>query len=175
MRCVRATSPDGDPWTIRVVWLPRWRALVGRFGGCRRDRLRDSDGPDVTRLGDAADVVSQSGGGGSGSRLSELLDDVAAGVLILVLIFIAVGLVWWIALPLLLLVIDVLVLTFLFLAGVVARVLFRRPWTVEAKSDTDVVEVPVVGWFAALRLRDRMADAVKHGRLPLRAEQFLPR
>jgi hypothetical protein len=74
---------------------------------------------------------------------------------------------WWLLLPLLLLVLDVLVVVALVIAGVAGRVLFRRPWTVRASGPAGAeATAAVVGWRAALRTRDEIADKLRMGYRP---------
>lgn len=70
-------------------------------------------------------------------------------------------------LPLILAVVDVVVVVALVVGGVVARVVFRRPWTVEARDGAGgQVTRRVVGWVASGRVRDEMAAELAHGRAP---------
>ncbi|MEU4244919.1 hypothetical protein [Actinoplanes sp. NPDC026619] len=165
MRTVTVQASDGVTWRVRVVWEPRWRALARRFGGWRRRRKGDDGGPDLGGL-DLSSGGHHGGGGGGG--WSDLGDDIA------VLIAVVIGLIvfgfvfWWLLLPLLLLVLDVVVVIVLLIVGVVARVLFRRPWIVEATggSPGSPVTAEVVGWRAALRTRDEMAEKLRLGYRP---------
>jgi hypothetical protein len=89
-------------------------------------------------------------------------DPIGAVALVLAWLLVLV-LFWWLALPLLLLVLDVLVLVPLLLLGGLVKVLLRRPWRVEAvrpgpgragARHTVRDEVAVAGWRRALRARD---------------------
>lgn len=162
VRSVAVAAPDGTPWRVRVAWEPRWRALARRFGGWRtRRRRRDDNGDDVVdgavQVGDAA----ASGGGGGGF-------DVGDAIIVLAVVFIAViagaVLFWWVLLPLLLVVLDLLIVLLLLLVSIAGRVLFRRPWIVQATSgDGQRIVVEVVGWRAALRRRDELAELLGRG------------
>lgn len=154
-------SPDGLTWRVRVVWEPRWRALARRFGGWRRRRKGDDGGPD---LGDLGNVDLPSGGHGGGF-FGDLADDLVVGIAIIIGLILFGFVFWWLLLPLLLLVLDIVVVIVLLVAGVVARVLFRRPWIVEAVGGGRVA-TEVVGWRAALRTRDEMADKLRLGHRP---------
>lgn len=152
MRTAAAVSPAGVEWSVRVVWEPRWRALARRTGGWRRRRGKGG-GPDLPDL----------------PWLSAL--DGPEGCLVGIVAWLAVivgGLLfWWLLLPLLLLFLDLLVIVILLAIGVVARVLFRRPWTVRANASTgETVTVNVVGWRRALRRRDELAEQLRHGLTP---------
>ncbi|MGW5666588.1 hypothetical protein [Micromonospora sp. NPDC003776] len=116
----------------------------------------------MVQLGDAA--TSGSGGGGD--------FDLGDAIIVLVVVFIAViaaaALFWWVLLPLLLLAIDLVVVLVLLVLAVVGRVLFRRPWTVEATAaNGETVTTEVVGWRAALRRRDEIAEVLRRGQRPV--------
>ncbi|MEV2240383.1 hypothetical protein [Micromonospora sp. NPDC049891] len=165
MRSVSVSAPDGIRWTVRVVWEPRWRALARRFGGWRRKRDRDRGIGDVVdgtlQVGDAATPGSNRGGAGGGFDLEDV-------VFVLVVVFFAVIITavvfWWVLLPLLLVVIDLVVVLVLLVSAVLGRVLFRRPWTVQATAaHGERIVAQVVGWRAALRRRDEMAESLARG------------
>jgi hypothetical protein len=169
VRTVAVTTPEGASWQVRVVWAPRWRALARRFGGWRAKRSGNA-GDNAGDLADGAlrigGDVANSGGGGGGGGLS-LGDEILAIVVIFIALVLAAVVFWWVLLPLLLLVLDVVIVLILLAASIVARVLFRRPWTVEATSPgQERVACPVVGWRAALRQRDEMADSLRRGLRP---------
>jgi hypothetical protein len=183
MTSVLVTDPDGVRWRVHVAWQPRWPALVRRFGAWRHTRKRgrgrrgDGAGTVVDNLLDVGQAAasgrgggSTGGGGGSGGGFLDGLDLGEAVVVIVVALFAVIALAflfWWVILPLLLLVLDAVIVLILLVAAVVGRVLFRRPWTVEALADgQDTVVVPVVGWRAALRRRDDMVDLLRQGQPP---------
>jgi hypothetical protein len=60
---------------------------------------------------------------------------------------------------------ELLIVVVLLIAGVTGRVVFRRPWTVFAKSGPDVHQRPVVGWRASRRAIDQVAEQIASGRL----------
>src|SRR5690349_15369724 len=122
MRTVAVTAPDGTEWAVRVAWEPRWPLLVRRFGGWRDKRRAKKRGSGVD-VGDGVDAV------GAGLNLG---DDLVTALLVIVGLILFGLLFWFLLLPLLLLLFDVIVLLFLFAVATAARVLFRRPWTVEA-------------------------------------------
>jgi hypothetical protein len=73
--------------------------------------------------------------------------------------------------PLLLAAFDLIVIVLLTVLAVSARVVFRRPWLVEATSPTTRATWRVVGWRASGRAVDDAAEALAHGhRLPAGAE-----
>jgi hypothetical protein len=163
VRAITATTPDGVAWTVRVIWQPRWRPLARRFGGWRRRRK----GVDLSGPLDGVDVPTGGGGSGGGGVFDSLFDDLAIAILVIIGLVVAGALFWWLILPLLLLAVDILVVVVLFALAIPARVLFRRPWTVEAVtksgSDADRFVTDVVGWRPALRTRDDIVDKIKLG------------
>ena len=164
MRTVSVTAPEGTPWNIRVVWAPRWRALARRFGGWRAKRTGGSGDVVGGALRASGDVQTSGGDGGGGLDLG---DEIAAIVIALVAFLVGVALFWWVLLPLLLVMLDVVIVLILLAASIVARVLFRRPWTVEATAPGhNRLSTHVVGWRAALRRRDEIADSLRHGLRP---------
>jgi hypothetical protein len=91
---------------------------------------------------------------------------VVAVVLALVAVIVAAAAFWWVVLPLLAVVVDAAIVVILFVAGCVARIVFRRPWTVQATSSRgDRLTRKVVGWRQALRQRDEMVSALRNGAL----------
>lgn len=128
-----------------------------RFGGWRAKRRGDVGPGDV--LKDGADVSTSIGSGWS--------NELVATAIVLFAVVLAAVLFWWVLLPVLLIILDGLIVLALLFASVVARVLFRRPWIVRATADTgEITEVGVVGWWAALRRRDGIADSLRHGQHP---------
>jgi hypothetical protein len=153
MRTAAAVSPAGVEWSVRVVWEPRWRALARRFGGWRRRRGKGG-GPELPNL----DLPNIGGLDGDGCLV---MIGVVLAAIVAALLF------WWLLLPLLLLFVDLLVILVLLVAGIAARVLFRRPWTVQASASTgETLSVNVVGWRRALRRRDEIAEQLRHGLTP---------
>ena len=85
--------------------------------------------------------------------------------LVIVLAFLAIVLLIIFGIPVLLALLDLVVVLVLLVVGVVARVLFRRPWLVEGESDAgDRVERRVVGLLASGRMRHELAGDLEHGR-----------
>ncbi|MEU8821134.1 hypothetical protein [Actinoplanes sp. NPDC048796] len=157
MRTVEVSAPGGTRWEVRVVWEPRWRVMARRFGGWRAKRRKDVGPGDVVSGG--AEVSSEVGSSGGNFN-----DEFVIIAIVFFAFVLAAVLFWWVLLPLLLIVLDALIILILLAASVVTRVLFRRPWIVRATSSTgDTTEAEVVGWRAALRRRDAMAEALRHG------------
>ena len=140
--------------------------MARRYGGWRRRRQDDRiGGNDLPDLGGVDLPVARSGGGGSWHDLG---DDILVGIAVIVGVIVFGLLFWWLLLPLLLLVLDAVAVVVLLVAGIAGRVLFRRPWTVQASGGPGAARVAarVVGWRASLRARDEMADRLRAGDPP---------
>lgn len=135
---------------MRRLWAPRLggERLWSRFRRRTRwARRRTGDLAEVADPGCALDV------------LGDLF--VAVGIVLVVLFVVFVGL------PLLLALLDVLVIVLLTAVGIVARVLFRRPWLVEATGGDQMRRTwRVVGWRASREAVDDIADTLAHGHAP---------
>ena len=135
------TSLDGRKWTVRRRWLPKVARTARRRVDGHLRRLRH-----VGRAGDVADVAS-------------VFDDLLPAIAILIVVVAALAFLVT-GLPLL---IDAVAILAFGVGGAVARVLFRRPWTVEAVSGDDRIERQVVGWRRAGEEVALLAHAVEHG------------
>ena len=151
-------TPSGDLWRVRRLWAPRWRGetFTSRaWGRLRRSGRRTGHMADVPSPGCAADLVDELA--------------IAVGVILVVLFVVFVGV------PLLLAVIDLLALMLLTALGVVARVVFRRPWMVEAVGPDEVRRTwRIVGWRASREAVDSIADGLAHGAPPPRGHEAAP-
>ncbi|MEZ5410958.1 MAG: hypothetical protein R2761_23210 [Acidimicrobiales bacterium] len=122
-------SPDGRQWQVRRRLVPRLGAetLPGRIW---------------RRMKDAADHATTGVDVGSGcvpGSFSDLAVLAVALVLLAAVIFIVI--------PLLAAIVDLVILLLLAVLGILARVVFRRPWVVEAAaSDGQRHQWRVVGW-----------------------------
>lgn len=137
------TGVDGRTWTVRRRWVPRLGAesLWGRF----RRRVRSA----VRRVLDSADIAP----GG--------FDVLGEGLVTAFVVVFMVMLAVFTVVPVLVAVLDVLVILVLAALGFVARVLLRRPWTVEASAEGSRRRTwRVVGFRAAGREVDRIADGL---------------
>lgn len=142
---------DGRVWRVRRRWVPR----LGTDSVWRRFRRRVRSARE--RATDAADLDPG------------CLDLVGEGIAVAVVVILVVLAVVFIGLPLLVAVVDLVIVLLLALLGVVARVLFRRPWVVEAVSDEDEPEVltwRVVGWRTSGAKVDEVADRLEAGLSP---------
>ena len=102
------------------------------------------------------------------------LPDVVGSDELLVVIAVVVGMVvfgllFWFLLPLLLLALDILAVLVLLVLAIPARVLLRRPWTVEAVAISSGhpgqrFHTQVVGWRRALGVRDEIARQLQEDR-----------
>lgn len=149
---MEVVSPDGRSWRVVRRWAPRW---VGRGPRARlaaaRQRRRRRDGDDRVRWYDWFDLPGDFG------------DSPGAFLAVIVIVILLVVSILW-GLPLILGLIDVVLLLLAVLLGAVARVMFRRPWTVEAvASDGERRTRKVVGWFASGRAAEEWAEQLRHG------------
>ncbi|MDQ3305903.1 MAG: hypothetical protein M3535_07985 [Actinomycetota bacterium] len=157
MTSLRTVSPDGHAWRVRRQWTPRLegRGLRERLAARRRRRAAKED----RDKGDSfwSELLEPI------SWLSESVPTLVVGLVLTALSVLLVVL----GLPLLLVVVDLVVVVALVVGGVVARVLFRRPWTVEAVSDGgERATRQVVGWRASGRERHELVHEITHGRPP---------
>jgi len=149
-RTQSVSAPDGTAWNVSLRWMPRWRALARRFGGwrdkrqSRRTSLNAGDWvPDPTTFFDG-----DCGHGGGGGWLDvDLADNIIGAIVAIVALIVAGLLFWWIVLPALLLILDVIIVAVLTVFGVLTRVLLNRPWTIEVTAqDGRRFTKQVVGW-----------------------------
>jgi len=92
---------------------------------------------------------------------------VLVGIAVIVGLIVFGVLFWFVLLPLLLVLLDFLVVVVLALA-IPARVLLRRPWTIEAVPATEEghdnrFSTQVVGWRRARRVRDEIVQKLRDG------------
>jgi hypothetical protein len=133
----KVTAPDGRKWTLGRHWLPR------------RKRFTKADVTDV-----GPDFPGIDG-----------LDDlgivgfiIAAVVAVIVVIFLALLLFNVFALAL-----ELLIVIVVALAGVIGRVVFRRPWIVVARNGDTQLQWPVVGYFNSRRHIQEIAGQLALG------------
>jgi hypothetical protein len=140
------TAPDGGHWSVRRRWLDRpFPSLRKRFRAGRRENLEDNV------IGGLLNVDDISEGWASLA--------VAAAVLLIV----------FVALPLLGVALELIALIFVLCSGVVGRVIFGRPWTVEAVEcggRNRSVSFPVKGWRRAGEAATGLAREVAAGGRP---------
>jgi hypothetical protein len=149
MRGRPVRSPDGTTWVVRR----RWSSRLDVPTAWKRARRRTEQS---TRGATTAGDVSLA------SAL--LIDDGAVLVRWAIIAVVAVVLVF---MTTLLLVVEVALLALVVLAGMGSRVVLRRPWTIEAVSDTgDRLTWKAVGWRASAARRDEVAEQLRSGRTP---------
>lgn len=145
-------SPDGRQWRVRRRLVPRLGAetVLGRL----RRRIRGTI--DKTRsAGDALDVAD--------GCLSIDLDAIAVVVIVIVAVLLAV----FVVIPLLVAIVDLLILVVLGLLGILARIVLRRPWVVEASAADGERHVwRVVGWRRSGERLDHIAQMLSAGIVP---------
>jgi hypothetical protein len=145
------TAADGAAWTVRRRWDPRNRAHGPRFRPRRTDLW--------TELGKSGkgDVVE-----GAGC----LLEAEVIGLVLLAAIVVALA-AWFFLIPLILFLGEFVLLVVLVAASVVGRVLFKRPWVIEAVGPMEERHRwEVVGWRASGDHAALVAQQLRDG-LPL--------
>jgi hypothetical protein len=133
----KVTAPDGRKWTLGRHWLPR------------RKRFKKADisdvGPDLPGI--------------------EGIDDL--GIIGLVIaVVVSIILVAFVALLLFnvfALAIELLIVIVVALAGLIGRVIFRRPWIVFARNGDTSLQWPVVGYFNSRRHIQEIAEQLALG------------
>ncbi|HPB45406.1 MAG: hypothetical protein M9952_08900 [Microthrixaceae bacterium] len=100
------------------------------------------------------------------------LPDLGEGIAIALLVIAAALLFIFLGIPLLIALGELALLLVLFVIGVVTKVVFRRPWTVEAIDHTGERHAwRVVGWRASGEVRNLVAERVTTtGAVPTIAE-----
>jgi hypothetical protein len=142
------TSADGTVWQVGFRWLPRsprWPGVGFRQWRKRKEKSRDSN------LGDWFDLG---------------MPDSLTALIVIVLCVAAVVLAWLFVFPALFFVFDILLLLVIAGLGILARVVLRRPWIIEAKSSEGRYDWGVVGWRAAKRGVDQVALWLRNGGSP---------
>lgn len=125
-------DPQGRRWVVRRRWIPRLgtETLWGRFRRCTRGTFR--------RVSDGADLDPG------------CADAIGEGIVGAIVLIVALVVLFFVVVPLLVAIVDVLILVVLAFLAATGRVLFRRPWIVEAVSDDGTVQrFRVVGWRAS--------------------------
>lgn len=139
------TAPDGARWLVRRRWLDRpLPNLRRRFQAGRKEELEDA-----TVEGLFSTYID---GGWWAIAL-------AAAVLLIVFVL----------LPLLGVALELIALIFVLCSGVAGRVVFGRPWTVEAVTRDGggrSVSFPVKGWHRAGEAAAELAREIAAGGRP---------
>lgn len=140
---------------MRRAWVPRLGpgTLFGRFRG----RMR--------KVRDRAKNADVSSGCLDGCSAIDGLEALAIVVVVIVVVLLAI----FFVLPVLVAIVDILILLLLALLALIARVVFRRPWLVEAHRldvGDDEVELrrwAVVGWRASGERVDEIVQRLEAG------------
>jgi len=146
-----AKGQSGQNWVVRRRWAPRLGqdTAFGRLRRRMRALRRRARG-----LGEGIDAVPDG------------CVDVEALVIAVVVVVVVVLAVFFV-IPFLVALVDLVVVLLLALLGVMARVVFRRPWVVDARADDGTVLTwKVVGWRASGQRRDEIAQMLAAGITP---------
>jgi hypothetical protein len=150
----RVVGPDGRAWEVTRHWMKRpherWR---------RRKRERQRKEASADDLLDGADAL------GTAAEFVEFIPPIAIAIGVIGLALVA----WFVVLPALVLLFDVLFLVVTAALGVAARVLFRRPWDVVAQTygpPAQEIEFAVVGFRKAGAKVAELAYDIESGREP---------
>lgn len=143
-------------WEVRRRWIPRlgsdtlWRRFRRRVHVVLQRVRRNAD---VADLGCA--------------------DDLGEAIGVAVLVVLALLILFFVALPLALALVDALILLLLALLAIPFRVLFRRPWLVDAHhSDGRALRWRVVGWRESARFATEARELLDAGIEPPGAEHL---
>jgi hypothetical protein len=96
--------------------------------------------------------------GGDGKFDSFMFDDLAGLLIGIVLVLVVLVLFSVVAIAL-----ELLIVIAALVAGVFARVVLRRPWMVEARTDGERHAWPVVGWRASGARIDELEERLRSG------------
>jgi len=141
----RVCGPEGREWTVGVRWLPRRPTWLGWGPGRTRKK------------GEPSDLEWLDLAGGCMPDDIPVLGAIVAIIIVLTLI-------WFAVLPVAVFALDLLFVLILAAAGVATRVLFRRPWIVEASTEGEVRRWPVVGLGSSRAMVGEVVWAIEHGR-----------
>jgi len=151
------TGPDGRVWRVRRVLLPRpprWKGRPLPKHG-KRERTKRS----ARNWADAADGLDVVGNIGEG------LGGVAAVLVAIVFVVVLIAFAWFVLFPVLFLLLDLVLILLIAGGGVALRLLFRRPWKIEAKTEDPLESHSwgVVGLRASADAVHSVADALARG------------
>jgi len=138
-------DPEGREWTVGIRWLPRRPTWLGWGPGRTRKR------------GEPSDLEFLDLAGGCMPDDIPLLAGTAAVIVVLILI-------WFAVLPVAVFALDLLFVLLLAAGGIAMRVLFRRPWTVEASTAGEARRWPVVGLRSSRAMVGEVSWAIRNGR-----------
>jgi hypothetical protein len=139
-------SPDGRVWRVRRRWLPKTPRLRKRLS-----TRRDGDGfADFVSIWDV-------------TWLDDLVGAVIGVVVFVVVVVVLVTLVF----PLIALTLELLLFVVLFTAGAIGRLVFGRPWRIEATTIGEprlTREVHAAGLRGSKEAIDELAAEIASGR-----------
>ncbi len=92
------------------------------------------------------------------------IDEGLALLAIIGVVILAILLLTTVVIPVIAFTLELVLFLLVFLFGIAGRVLFRRPWTVRARSAHQEQRWQQVGFRRSGRLRDEVADALAGGR-----------
>lgn len=149
---MKVVDPDGRTWDVRRRWAPAFlgrETLWERFARRFRRMFRHS--------GDALDGADAAEGCLSAVEVPAL---VLAGIALLLLAFVV--------LPVLIATLELLALVVIGGGALVARWLFRHPWTIDVVGPPDRYHAfHVVGWQKSERARRQIVQSLRDGRIPV--------
>ena len=146
---MKVTASDGTRWRIGRQWWPERKPKTDR----------DHTG----------DLGPEGGDGGGGDHwwdfdLGGGIDDAFVLLAIVGVVILAILLLTTVVIPVIAFTLELVLFLLVFLFGIAGRVLFRRPWTVRARSAHQEHRWQKVGFRRSGRLRDEVADALADGR-----------
>lgn len=149
-------TTEAGTWHVRRRWAPRRlgrQTLWHRF----TDRMRR------VRKG----TVDRADGGVDGCAF-----DIGEGILILLVAIVVIVFLIFVGIPFLVALGELLFLVLLTVAGVFGRVVFRRPWTIDAAGPSQLHhEWRLVGWRRSGAAKRFVAEHLAaHGLIPTTAE-----
>ncbi|WP_436793860.1 hypothetical protein [Actinospongicola halichondriae] len=144
---MRVDTPGGT-WHVRRRWAPRHLGadtIFGRFWKRTRTVRRRT-----TELGDIPDPGCA--------------PDIGEAIVVFIVVVLVVLFLIFIGIPFLIALGELLLILVFALAGLIGRVLFRRPWTVDAVSpDGEHTTWSIVGWRTSATARQFIADRLAAG------------
>jgi hypothetical protein len=147
---LKLTGHDGTTWKVGRVWWPERK--LGRKG---------EDGLSAT---DKGDIVASGGDGGWWGDFGDA-DDFLAILAVIALAITLIVFLTTVILPVIAFTIELIVVILVFFFGLAGRLLFRRPWTVRARTKTQPTRRwHIVGYRNSGELRDEIAEALRTGR-----------
>jgi len=144
-------APDGTEWRVSVDWHRADVRLPTAWRRRKRARKRSSDS--AADWLEACDCISFG-------------DDLVSGFVVVFLSVVVGALLWLLVWPVLALAAEVLIAALAVLVGVLVRVAFGRPWTIEAESADQALRWTVRGLGGADRCIGEIADALAAGLRP---------